>query len=215
MPKPSADALHLARLQDHFSRFGVLPSHAGICELVGFRSKAASAKLVARLRDAGYLRLAPDGRVAPDERFFERHLVTTVRAGAPDSSQDEGFEALTIDRFLIDKPSATVLVRVKGESMRDAGILHGDLVVVERGREARPGEFVVALIDGALTLKEFDWKDGQPVLIPHNPEFKPIVARFDLEIVGVVTGVVRKMAQPRARTAPRHPLQGRPAPSRS
>jgi repressor LexA len=213
MPNDAQDRLHLARLRDHYARFGVLPSYSGICELVGFRSKASSAKLVARLRGLGYLRLAPDGRLAPDERFFERPLVAAVRAGAPDLGQEVAHEvaheaphqapheaateALTIDRFLIERPSETVLVRVKGESMRDAGILHGDLVVVERHLEARAGDFVIALVDGALTLKEFNVEDGQVVLKPHNPEFETITASFDLEILGVVTGVVRKVARRR------------------
>ncbi|MGA2551131.1 MAG: transcriptional repressor LexA [Burkholderiaceae bacterium] len=197
MTKPSSDAKRLARLQDHFARFGVLPSYAGICELVGFRSKASSAKLVARLRENGYLRLAPSGRVAPDERFFERPLLGRVRAGAPDLPQDTGHEVVTLDRFLIERPSETVLVRVRGESMRDAGILHGDLVVVERQSQARPGDFVIALVDGELTLKEYDLEGKRPILRPHNPEFEPIIAGFDLEILGVVTGVVRKIARHR------------------
>lgn len=198
MAEDSSDRRHLARLQDHFARFGVLPSYAGISELVGFRSKASAVKLVGRLRAEGYLRSSPGGRLAPDERFFERILATDVKAGAPDLSQETASEALTLDRYLIEKPSETVLVRVKGDSMRDAGILHGDLVVVERQIEARPGDFVVALVDEALTLKEFDLLEGRAVLRPHNPDFRTIHPATDLEILGVVTGVVRKVGRNRS-----------------
>ena len=160
MPSTNLDDRHLARLRDHYARYGALPSYAGIGEVVGFKAKNAAVKLAARLTHAGFLRSAPGGKLAPTARFFELPLFDSpVQAGAavPVSEQDAG-ELLTIDSYLIDAPSKTVLLRVKGDSMQDVGILDGDLAVVERSQSASVGEFIVAVVDGAFTLKELGYE---------------------------------------------------------
>jgi repressor LexA len=85
------------------------------------KSKSSVAALVARLKLAGYLESTPDRRLAPTRRFFARPLAETpVRAGLPDAVDDGEADALTIDDYLIERPSSTVLIRVKGDSMIDA-----------------------------------------------------------------------------------------------
>lgn len=191
MARSNRDDRHLGKLRDYYARHGVLPSYSGISRVVGFRAKNAAVKLALRLSHAGYLRLSPDGRFAPDEKFFERSLASSVRASAPDIIDGADLESISIDRYLIDKPSKTLLVRVKGDSMKNAGIYDGDIVVVERRESADRGQFVVTRIDGEYTLKELDFEGRKPVLRPHNEDFK-VLRPAHLEIVGVVIGVVRR-----------------------
>jgi SOS-response transcriptional repressor LexA len=194
MPLPNIDPVHLSRIQDHYARHRSLPSYAGLGQVVGFRAKTAAVKLAQRLTAAGYLRPAPGGKLAPTERFFELPLVQTpVRAGAAEHI-DAQFHAelVTLDSYLVEVPSQTVFVRVSGDSMRDAGVFEGDLAVVERANTAEPGQFVVAMVDDAFTIKELRFEGKQPVLIPHNPEFPPIHPAGKLEIFGVVRGIVRR-----------------------
>ena len=103
-------------------------------------SKSAVKKVLERLESAGMLERTTDGDWAPAAHFFERAVATQpVAAGMPIAADQNSHEQITLDRFLIDKPTKTVLIRVKGDSMIDAGIHSGDLAVVERTTEARTG----------------------------------------------------------------------------
>ncbi len=95
---------------------------------------------------------------------------------------------------LIEHPSRTVLVRVKGDSMIDAGVLDGDLVVVEKRAGARRGEIVVAIVDNQFTLKRLDLERGRFILRPENKAYPIIRPEGTLEIFGVMVGLVRKIA---------------------
>ena len=85
-----------------------------------------------------------------------------MRAGLPEAIDDTDAEALTIDDYLIERPSTTVLIRVKGDSMIDAGIFDGDLVVVEKRPTRAKGDIVVAIVDNQFTLKRLDL-EARPV----------------------------------------------------
>jgi len=180
-----------------------MPSYAGLREVVGFRAKNAAVKLAKRLAEAGYLKAAPGGKLAPTDRFFELPIVEArVRAGPPeDAAGQVAAELVTLDAFLLDAPSKTVLVRVKGDSMRDAGILDGDLAVVERAETAKPGQLVIAVVDDEFTLKELRYEGKQPVLVPRNGEYAIIRPNQTLQIFGIVRGIVRRYpsARPQAR----------------
>ena len=97
---------------------------AKLCDVVGLASTSSVFALVGRLVEAGYLERT-EGRIAPTRRFFARPLVSTVRAGVPQPVGQETVELLTIDDYLIDDPNWTVLCRVRGDSMKDAGLLDG------------------------------------------------------------------------------------------
>ena len=194
MGTANTDPLRLDRLRDYYARHGALPSYAGISTIVGFRTKTAAVKLAQRLTSGGYLRPAPGGRLAPAARFFELPRVDApVQAGAPETIEARiQAELVTLDDFLIDVPSRTVLIRVKGDSMRDAGVLDGDLAVVERVESAHSGQFVIAVVDGEFTLKELRFEGHRPVLVPHNVKYSPIHPTESLMIYGVVRGIVRR-----------------------
>jgi SOS regulatory protein LexA len=190
----SNDRSYLALLQDYYAQHRALPSFAFIGSLLGLKSKSSVAAMVARLKLAGYVESTPDRRLAPTKRFFERPLAESpVHAGLPSVIEDAPADALTIDDYLIERPSQTVLVRVKGDSMMDAGILDGDLVVVEKTASAKRGDIVIAIVDGQFTLKTLDLERGKFVLRPENPAYPVIRPERTLEIFGVMVGLVRKI----------------------
>lgn len=187
------DHEHLATLQSYYAEHRVLPSYARLMSLLGFASKSAVKKVLERLEGMGMLERTADGDWAPSERFFDRAIATQpVPAGMPISADSDVHEQITIDRFLIQQPNKTVLIRVKGDSMVNAGIHDGDLAVVERKTEATQGDIVVAVVDDQFTLKTLARdKDGYH-LLPANPNYPVIRPNGKLEIFGVLVGLVRK-----------------------
>lgn len=200
MARPNNDSAYLNALRDYYAENRVLPSYAKIARLLGFRSKNAAMKLVKRLVDCGFLRRTGENRIAPTEGFLARPMAQEkVAAGQPAAASDTGGDVISIDQVLIRKPSRTVLVSVKGDSMTDAGILDGDIAVVERGLAARKGDFVVAMVDNEFTLKELSYEQGKPILRPHNRAYPTIRPTTDLEIVGVVVAQFRSYTKNRPR----------------
>jgi SOS regulatory protein LexA len=186
------DGQYLAILQDYYAKHRVLPSYASIGALVGLRSKASVAEMLMRLKSAGFLESSPDRRLKPGRRFFERPVAESVRAGPPHPAAEGALEALTIDEYLVPHPSRSVLITVKGDSMIDAGIHPGDVVVVEKKTTANIGDIVVAIIDNAFTLKRLDREKGRIVLRPENKAYPVIRPKDGAEIFGVVVGLFRK-----------------------
>ncbi|GAA5785013.1 LexA repressor [Chitiniphilus shinanonensis] len=193
MGNPNRDHEYLGKLQDYYADYRSLPSYAVIGEMLGMASKSAVSALVKRLTLAGYVETTPDRRLAPTKRFFERDLADfNVPAGLPAAANDAMSEALTVDEYLIPRPSSSMLIKVRGDSMMDAGIYDGDLAVVEKRHGANVGDIVVAIVDGEYTLKELARDKQGYLLLPHNPAFEPIRPQEGLEIFGVMVGLVRK-----------------------
>lgn len=186
------DGQYLAKLQDYYARHRVLPSYASIGSLVGLNSKASVADMVLRLKAERFLESSPDRRLKPGKRFFERPLGESVRAGLPSAAGQSAPETLSIDEFLVEHPSRTILITVKGDSMVDAGIHAGDVVVVEKRVAANVGDIVVAIVDNEFTLKRLDRERGRLVLKPENKAYPVIRPKGDAEIFGVVVGLCRK-----------------------
>ncbi|TAJ76056.1 MAG: LexA family transcriptional regulator [Gallionellaceae bacterium] len=188
----SNDATYLAKLQDYYADNNVLPPYSTIMSLLGLKSKSPVAALIARLKLQGYLESTPEKRLKPGKRFFERPIFDSVQAGAPRQADDSRYDTLTIDEYLVESPSNTVLINVKGDSMIDAGIMPGDTVVVEKRGPANVGDMVIAIVDNEFTLKTLGREKSQFVLIPANPAYPVIRPKGDLEIFGVVVGQFRK-----------------------
>ena len=184
------DTQTLAALQDYYAAHQVLPSYSTLASLVEANAKSTASVLANRLALQQYVSFTADKRLKPGPRFFERQLFESVQAGLPEGAGDTPPEAITLDRFLIDKPSKTIIIKIKGDSMIDAGIHDGDLAVVERRDLAENGEIVVAILDNQFTLKYLDQDRHGSFLRPANPAFAPIRGPF--EIFGVMVGLVRK-----------------------
>ncbi|HTJ96251.1 MAG TPA: S24 family peptidase [Rhodocyclaceae bacterium] len=193
MSEYDKDQEYLGRLQDYYGDSRRIPSLQRICELMGYASKTAAKKLLLRLENEQFVERTPDDDAwIPASRFFERSLATdAVPAGMPVSAEN-GAEPFMLDDYIVKKPSRTVMIPVKGDSMIDAGIHSGDVAVVERGTGAVKGDIVVAIVDNEFTLKELGVERGKFVLIPHNPAFPIIRPKGELEIFGVMVGLVRR-----------------------
>lgn len=169
-----------------------MPSYAEIMDITGLRSKDSVFKLVERLSNAGYLRKDRRGKLLPASVLGEIRVLGLVEAGIPSPAEEEVLDTISLDEYLIKDRDATYLLRVKGESMKDAGIVDGDMVVAERTNSAKEGEIVIADVDGGWTMKYLRMKRGKPYLEPANKAFKPIYPEGELSIAAVVRGVVRK-----------------------
>ncbi|RMH52187.1 MAG: LexA family transcriptional regulator, partial [Zetaproteobacteria bacterium] len=121
----------LGMLREYVAEHGLIPSYAAMGRLLGFRSKAGVARFVDRMVARGMLRKLPGGRLAPTAAFFARPIVGHSPAGFPSPADELLEDAITIDDYLVDHPSRTVLVLVSGDSMIGAGIHDGDYLVVE------------------------------------------------------------------------------------
>ena len=205
MARPRTNlASYIGALQDYFVQYGVIPSLTELGSLWGIAGRAWTHRLVARMKEEGYLEESPGRRLAPGARFFERTVADTVRAGLPEPANDSARDAVAIDRFLIDKPSETELFQVRGDSMVEAGIHEGDFVVVEKTRSASPGDVVLAFVDQEFTLKTLAKDKRGFYLEAANPAYAPIRPEQGLEIHGVMVGLFRKTVAPRVgRTRPR------------
>lgn len=186
------DPDYLAKLRDYYATYRVLPSYGGVANLVGLKTTSAVTAFVVRMKEAGYLDSSPDRRLQPGKRFFERPLVDSVQAGVPQPANDIPIEGLEIDAYLVDNPSVTVLMDVRGESMKDAGLLHGDIVVVKKNVPASIGDIVVARVDGDFTVKYLAKDKRGYYLKPANDEFDDIRPIGDLDLYGRVVGSIRK-----------------------
>lgn len=113
-------------------------------------------------------------------------------------SHNAGMSNVTLDlnEYCIENPSATYYLRVQGESMKDAGIFDGDILIVDRSLTAEHNQIVIACVDGGMTVKVLELKDNI-VLHPRNKAYKPIkiTESTDFELFGVVVGVVRKLSR--------------------
>lgn len=193
MANPNRDTEYLGKLQDYYADYRNIPSYSAIGELLGMASKSAVSALVKRLTLAGFIEVTPDKRLAPTKRFFERELADfNIPAGLPAAANDAMSEAISLDEYLMPRPSASILVKIRGDSMMNAGIYDGDIAVVEKRHAALVGDFVIAIVDNEYTLKELG-KDKQGYfLIPHNTDFSIIRPESSLEIFGVMVGLIRK-----------------------
>jgi repressor LexA len=199
MARPNKDHEYLDALRRYHAAHGVLPSYGQMSTLLRFKAKHAAQRLVGRLEGNGYLARSPGGRVVPGARFHELPVLEErIPAGAPDPGALSLTERYTsLDQLLIDKREQTVLVQVRGDSMIDAGVLDGDTAIVVTDRVPRTGDFVVARIDDAYTLKELRIERGRCSLIAHNKAFAPMEPTSAVEVLGIVTGIARRLKRGR------------------
>lgn len=116
-----------------------------------------------------------------------------VCAGFPSPCEDHVEANLSLDELCISHPAATYLVRIRGDSLKNLGVLDGDIAVVDRSVEPRQGQVVIAVVNGDFTAKVLMFDRGVPVLRAANEHYPDIrlQAGEDLEVFGVVTGIVR------------------------
>jgi repressor LexA len=182
----------LKALRDFYRRERRGPGYNEMLRLFGYRSKNAVFNLVGVFIEQGYL-VKRNRKLAPTRKLFGGiRLLGAVQAGFPSPAEEELVDVLSLDEFLVRKPDATFMLTVSGDSMIDAGIHPGDLVLVERGGTPKNNDIVVAQVDDQWTIKYFI-KDRDGVrLEAANRKYKPIYPRQNLVIGGIVRTVIRK-----------------------
>jgi repressor LexA len=184
-----------ARLRDitfFYHKRGRMPSFSEIGALTGLRSKNAVSKLVDRLEEMEIIARDDKGRLIPVGLPGPLRRLGTVEAGFPSPAEEELADTLSLDDLLINNPNATFMLKVSGDSMSGAGILPGDMVLVDRGQEPKSGDIVIAEVDGQWTMKYLRKRGDSVALIAANPKYGPIRPKNELKIAGVVTAVIRK-----------------------
>ncbi|PIP65360.1 repressor LexA [Candidatus Peregrinibacteria bacterium CG10_big_fil_rev_8_21_14_0_10_49_16] len=179
---------------------GYTPSLSDLAIAFGVRSKNAIAKVVNALVREGYIQKDPKGRIKILEPEREQEytesfvlpLFGPIAAGPADDAQAQVEDTIAIQEYVIAKPSSTFLLRVRGDSMVDAGIMEGDLVIVEKSAEPKVCDIVVGVLDGEFTLKRLMKNKGKYYLQAENAAYPDMYAADSLEVAGVVRGVVRK-----------------------
>ncbi len=185
----------LGLIREHLGTNGMPPTRAEIARELGFRSANAAEGHLRALARKGVLELVPGSsrgiRLLEDEPGLP--VVGRVAAGRPILAQQNVETHVPLDPSMF-RPKAHYLLRVQGMSMRDAGILDGDLLAVHRSTDIRNGQIVVARLDDEVTVKRFRQRAGKVWLLPENPDFEPIIvdlSREHLVIEGVGVGVIR------------------------
>ncbi len=180
------------KLQSFYSREKRMPTYTEMMRLFGFKSKNAVARLVEKFIDAGLVAKDHLGRLVANNSFDSIPLLGQVTAGFPATVDEELTDTLNLDEYLVPEKGNTYMLKVDGNSMIDAHIADGDMVLVEKTNKAKDGQIVIADIDGEFTMKYFR-KDGDKVwLEPANKDFKNIYPTTYLTITAIVKAVIRK-----------------------
>ena len=169
-----------------------LPSYREILDITGLKSTNAVHKIINQLTERGLLKKDKTGKLSLGDKFQGINLLGAVEAGWPSPAEEELADTMDLDEFLIGNREATYMLTVSGDSMIDAGIMPGDLVLVERGKEPKDGDVVIAEVDDGWTLKYFRKKKGKIFLEAANKKYDPIYPKQELKIAAIVTAVVRK-----------------------
>lgn len=184
----------LQYIRERIDETGMPPTRAEIAEQFGFRSPNAAEAHLKVLEKKGVLELMPGA--SRGIRLMNGGglpLVGRVAAGSPILAEQNVEAHYQIDSALFS-PHADYLLKVRGMSMRDAGILDGDLLAVHRTESVRSGQVVVARLDNEVTVKRFRMSGHTVQLLPENPDFEPIVVdlrKQELVIEGLGVGVIR------------------------
>ncbi len=168
-----------------------MPTYSEMLKLWNFKSKNAVFKIVEKLLDADLVAKDHLGRLMPTNSFGEIPRLGLVKAGIP-SDVEELQDTVSLDDMLIGKKELTYMLEVDGDSMIDAHIEKGDMVIVERANTAKDGEIVIAEVDGEFTMKYFRQEKNKVWLEPANKNYQPIYPAHSLNINAVLKAVIRK-----------------------
>jgi len=195
----------LATIRDWVVRHGYSPSTREIGDAVGLRSSSTVAKHLASLEEKGFLRRSAAMSRPIDVRVFLQEtaarepagdsvsvpVVGDIAAGTPISAEEHIDDMLTLPRELTGRGTVFGL-RVRGESMIDAAICDGDIVVVRQQSEAHSGQIVAAMIDGEATVKVYRRRNGHVYLEPRNPAYD-VIDGDEAVVLGTVVSVLRSV----------------------
>ena len=192
MPRPPVDIDNAVRkIREFFRANRRAPSFEEVRNLFNYRSKASAYFLVGQLIERNFLRKDSKGRILWDSLAGVK-VLGSVQAGLPTAEEETHTDTMDLDGMLVKNHQDTFLLRVNGDSMIDAGIHEGDFVMVERGREPKNHDIIIAEVDGEWTLKYYEKEGSRVRLIPANKNYLPIIPKTELKTGGVIVAVIRK-----------------------
>ncbi len=180
------------KIESFYSDNKRMPTYSEMAKLFGFKSKNAVFKVVEKLIEGGMVAKDHLGRLIPSESFGEVPMLGLVTAGLPATVEEELTDTVNLDDMLVKNKSLTYMLEVDGDSMIDAHIEKGDMVLVERANMAKDGQIVIAEVDGEYTMKYFKKSGGKVWLEPANANYSPIYPEHSLNVIAVLKAVIRK-----------------------
>ncbi len=184
-------------VRDHISQTGMPPTRAEIAAQLGFRSPNAAEEHLKALARKGVIEIISGAsrgiRLLMEEEPEGLPLIGRVAAGEPLLAQEHIESHYQVDPMLF-KPSADFLLRVNGMSMKDIGIMDGDLLAVHKTQDVHNGQVIVARIEDEVTVKRFKKSGNKIELHAENPEFSPIIVDLreqSFTVEGLAVGVIR------------------------
>jgi SOS regulatory protein LexA len=180
------------KLINFYNRDRRMPTYTEMMSLFGFKSKNAVARLVDKFIEEGIVSKDHLGRLVADVSFNSIPMLGYVKAGFPSDVSEQLNDTINIDNYLINKKENSYMLTVDGDSMIDAHIANGDMVLVEKTNTAKDGQIVIADVDGEFTMKYFKKNGNKIWLEPANKDFKPIHPKVYLNITARVIAVIRK-----------------------
>ncbi|KAF0155729.1 MAG: DNA polymerase V [Syntrophaceae bacterium] len=169
-----------------------MPTYEEMLALLALRSKSVVHFWMNKLLEERILEKDQKGHLTFINSLIGVPLAGNVSAGFPSPAEEELRDVISFDEYLITNQSKSFLLKVDGDSMIGAGIMPGDLVLVERGREPKTGDIVIAEVDGSWTMKYFYKRGKEVYLEAANPKYPRIKPQSEMRLGGVVTAVVRK-----------------------
>ena len=170
-----------------------MPSYAEIMRITGYQSKSAVHHFVGKMVERGLVDKDKQGKLIPNKLYGQMRVLGTVEAGFPSPAEEELTDTMSFDEYLLgEDKDASYILRVKGDSMIDAGICDGDMVVAVRRASFKDGDIVIAEVDGEWTIKFYRSRRGKVYLEAANKNYKPIFAENELRVAAAVKAVVRR-----------------------
>ncbi|MDB5238982.1 MAG: polymerase subunit [Candidatus Parcubacteria bacterium] len=168
-----------------------MPAISEIMSLCSLRSRGAAAYVANQLVREGIAEKDSTGRLIPSGKLHELRLLGNIKAGFAAPAEEELADTITVGEYLIGNKDASYMLQVDGDSMQDAGIRTGDMVIFERSQDYKPGDIVVALTEDGYTLKYLRKKAGKYYLEAANDSY-PDIHPKEGQIIGIVTSTFRK-----------------------
>lgn len=184
-------AARKGKLLSFYRKHRRMPSISEIMGLFGLSSRSSAFYVSERFVEEGYVTKDATGKLVPASGLFSVPLLGHVRAGFAAPAEEELADTVSIGEYLLGDPNASYLLQVEGDSMQDAGIQNGDMVIFERTHTYKSGDIVVALTEDGYTLKYLRQKGKTFYLEAANDQYPDIYPK-EGEIIGKVTSTFRK-----------------------
>ncbi len=193
---------YISAIEAFYTKHRRMPSYEESAKIFGFKSKDSAFRIIKQMILKGNLDKDKNGKLIPiKSKVFKTKpqsineglaLLGLVEAGFPTPAEENNLDRITLDEWLIDDRDSSFMLKVKGESMQDAGIHAGDFVIVERTNVPKVGAIIIAEVDHEWTIKYLRKDSKGYYLEPANPNFKIIRPKEDLKISAIVKAVIRK-----------------------